>query len=30
MMVQRPRKPVVQTFDTARELSAAAKRLLSP
>jgi len=29
-MVQRPRKPAVQTFDTARELSAAAKRLLSP
>lgn len=29
-MVQRPLKPPVQTFDTAGELSAAAKRVLSP
>jgi precorrin-6A/cobalt-precorrin-6A reductase len=29
-MVQRPHKPEVQTFETAKELAAAARRLLSP
>ncbi len=30
LMVQRPVKPAVQTFETPRELAAAARRLLSP
>jgi hypothetical protein len=29
-MVQRPVKPAVQTFDTAEELAAAVRGLLSP